>query len=705
MMLDTFHPMVAMVTEILIHSLWQGGIIALLLAAVLTVLKNCDARVRYALCCLALASVIAWCGMTGFYFAVNSEWSDAEPANQPAVTQQGAEMPAGVTDVPNSPAESSALYRFDSESLYGWLFPIWALGVVLLSAYHLLGWRRMNAMARRSTDRIPEAWKNRVAVLCYEMKLMRPVNVLSSTRVAVPCVFGWIKPVVLLPVSMFSGLEPSEIEMIIMHELAHVRRNDIVVNILQTAAETLLFFNPAVWWISRQIRIEREHCCDDAVVACREDRLGYARALASLEEWRAVHGGFVAAAGGSSLLSRVRRIVGVTSGRNRPASVGVTGVFLVAVLLGLGMVIMGGPAQEAQAETAIERAENFQKQSGDIEGRWEMETDSRRAQIDVRFGRRRNFGFSFRRSELSGEIDDNTTYVRMTRDAGTFHLIGEFEADEDGWWGGGECYFRPNPDYIQEMENMGFDLSDDEDILSLAVHNITVDYTRGLVELGYDNLSLSKLMEAHIHDVSPEFIREFIELGYKDLKMDRLIEMSIHDADPDFVRGLAEHGYRDLPARKLVEMRIHDADPDFVGGLAEAGYTDLDPSRLVELRIHDVTPEYIRQMNELGYNDISPAKLVEMRIHDVSPDYVRQLAELGYNDLSPSKLVEMKIHDVSPAYIRELAELGYKDISPSRLVEMSIHDVSPRFIRRLQEEGYDDLSPRELIEFKIHGDW
>jgi len=704
MMQDTLNLVVATVTQILVHSLWQGGIIALLLAAALFFLKNADARLRYALSCLALASVIAWCALTGFYFSMKAEWT-AVPDEQQAVVQDSADSHATVASLTTSSELTGEFYRLGNGSLYRWLFPVWAIGVVLLSAYHMLGWRRMSRLTRRGTDNIPPAWKERFANLCEEMRLMKTVGVVGSSRISVPCVFGWVKPVVLLPVSIFSGLGAAEIEMIVVHELAHVRRNDILVNILQTAAETLLFFNPAVWWISRQIRAEREHCCDDAVVACRQDKLGYARALASLEEWRAVSGGFVAAAGSSSLLWRIRRIVGATTGRTRPVSVGVAGIFLFAVLLGAGMVLFGGPAQEVRAQTTLEKAENFEKQSGDINGRWEIESDGRRTHIDMRFGRRMNVGFTVRNDELSGTIDENTTYARIIRDAGTFHLVGKFDKDDDGLWGRGELYFRANPDYIKEMESMGFDLGDDEDVLSLAVHNVTLDYTRGMEELGYDDLSLNKLVEAHIHDVTPEFIREFIELGYKDLKIDRLIEMSIHDADPDFVRGLAEYGYRDLPARKLVEMRIHDADPDFVAGLAEVGYTGLDPSRLVELRIHDVTPEYIRRLSEFGYKDITAAKLVEMRIHDVSPDYIRQLTELGYNDLSPSKLVEMKIHDVSPSYIRELAELGYKDISPSRLVEMCIHDVSPRFIRKLQEKGYDDLSPRELVDFKIHGDW
>jgi beta-lactamase regulating signal transducer with metallopeptidase domain len=140
------------------------------------------------------------------------------------------------------------------------------------------------------------------------LALDRAVRIVESSAVSVPAMIGWMKPVILLPAAALSGLTPGQLEALIAHELAHVRRHDYLVNLLQTAVETLLFYHPAVWWASRQVRTEREHCCDDlAVGVC--DRVAYVTALANLAAFSA-RPRFAMAATGGSLLRRVRRLLG-----------------------------------------------------------------------------------------------------------------------------------------------------------------------------------------------------------------------------------------------------------------------------------------------------------------------------------------------------------------------------------------------------------
>ena len=115
----------------------------------------------------------------------------------------------------------------------------------------------------------------------------QPVSLRQSVGVTTPAVVGWLRPVILLPVGMCAGLSTAQVEMILAHELAHVGRQDYLVNLLLNVVETILFYHPAVWWIAARVREERENACDDlALAACNDDRLGYVRALASLEEMR-----------------------------------------------------------------------------------------------------------------------------------------------------------------------------------------------------------------------------------------------------------------------------------------------------------------------------------------------------------------------------------------------------------------------------------
>ena len=141
------------------------------------------------------------------------------------------------------------------------------------------------------------------------MRLSRVPHIVDSALVDVPTVVGWLRPLILLPVAALANLTPAQVDSILAHELAHVRRHDYLVNVLQTLTETLLFYHPAVWWVSARVRAEREHCCDEIAVEICGDAADYARALVELESWRVSSATMALAATGGSLFDRVRRIM------------------------------------------------------------------------------------------------------------------------------------------------------------------------------------------------------------------------------------------------------------------------------------------------------------------------------------------------------------------------------------------------------------
>ena len=141
------------------------------------------------------------------------------------------------------------------------------------------------------------------------LRISKPVRIAQSAIVQVPMLIGWVRPVILIPASVVSGLTIAQLEAVIAHELAHVRRHDYLANIVQTAAEILLFYHPACWWISKQIRAEREHACDDLAVSVCGDRVLYAEALADLETLRSETQVLGLAATDGVLMRRIRRLV------------------------------------------------------------------------------------------------------------------------------------------------------------------------------------------------------------------------------------------------------------------------------------------------------------------------------------------------------------------------------------------------------------
>jgi len=193
------------------------------------------------------------------------------------------------------------------------------------------GWWIARRMRTQRVRPAPPEWQATLDRIGARIGLFRPVRLLVSAFVEVPTVVGWLRPVVLAPVAALAGLPPEHVEALLAHELAHIRRHDYLVNILQSIAEALLFYHPAVWWVSGHIRAERELCCDDVAVAVSGDVLTYASALAVLESNRPAHANPALAANGGSLADRIGRLLG----QSRPAvrTLPGPGVIVSAVLL------------------------------------------------------------------------------------------------------------------------------------------------------------------------------------------------------------------------------------------------------------------------------------------------------------------------------------------------------------------------------------
>ncbi|MBT3201518.1 MAG: M48 family metalloprotease [Phycisphaerales bacterium] len=191
-----------------------------------------------------------------------------------------------------------------------WAILVWLVGVTMMSVWHFGGWVQVRGMRRLGTRPAQPDVQNTFDRLLDRLEIRRPVRLLESVRVTVPVVVGWFRPLVLLPIGAVTGLTREQLEAILVHELAHVRRWDCLVQVLQAIMETLLFYHPGVWWVSRRIREESEQCCDDLAVGLCPDRMGYAHALVKVAELGATRKpACVAAATGGRLMSRIRRLV------------------------------------------------------------------------------------------------------------------------------------------------------------------------------------------------------------------------------------------------------------------------------------------------------------------------------------------------------------------------------------------------------------
>ena len=349
----------------LVHFVWQGAALALAVRAAMAVLARRPANVRYVVACAGLAAMAIAPAATALMVSGPVPGTGVTvlvPAGE-AVGVPAAHPPSSMTEAP--PAAPSGAVRTSQlaalvEKSLGAIVVVWLVGVAAVSAVYLGGWVRVRRLVRRRVFPALERWERVAAELGRRMRVSRPVRCLESAAVGVPTLIGCLKPVILVPVGLATGLAPEEVEALLAHELAHVRRWDYLANMVQTAVETLLFYHPAVWWLSGRIRAEREQCCDEIVVATCGNRAAYARALAALADSQAVARPALAARGGR-LLERIRRILAMQTERQgavrwlagSASLVGIAAVLVTALAIASCSGPGGGPSDAEKAPPAI----------------------------------------------------------------------------------------------------------------------------------------------------------------------------------------------------------------------------------------------------------------------------------------------------------------------------------------------------------------
>jgi uncharacterized protein (TIGR03435 family) len=342
----------------LVHFVWQGAVIALAAACILRVLRGSRPQLRYAVACMALATMLASPAFTALVLT---------RAPRTAVSQtihvlrapEGAVLGVAIV-APWSPARTDGSGRnsaqpptevrlpvpINTNRLFSTLITLWLLGVMILLTRLATGCWRVQRLHHVARLEAPSRWQPLAEDLAARLGLRRRFLVVDSARISTPTVIGWLRPVVLLPIAALSGLTPRQVEAILAHELAHIRRHDFLINLLQTLGETALFYHPAVWWISSRIRTEREHCCDDVAVSVCGDAREYAAALTELASWSMAHPPLAMAATRGPLLDRVRRLLRLEESDRRfgrttlAVAVAVTTIVGVA---GLGAILRAQP--------------------------------------------------------------------------------------------------------------------------------------------------------------------------------------------------------------------------------------------------------------------------------------------------------------------------------------------------------------------------
>ena len=739
----------------LLHFVWQGAAIAALLATADLLLRRASAHARYLAACGAMVLMLI-VAVGSFIRAARLPGGD--PVASPAVVA-GNRLPAPLagsvlgTEPMRARLESraearrqrSAPLQWDRAAIAGltrrlmpWLVALWCAGVALLSLRLIGGWWLTRRILARSLEAPLVELDDVLGSLKQRLALSAPVRICRSALVDVPTVIGWMRPVILLPMSTLTGLSPRQIEALLAHELAHIRRHDYLVNLLQSALETLLFYHPAVWWVSRRVREERENCCDDVAVAVCGDAVTYARALAELERLRSETPRLALAATGGSLLARIQRLVGASRLDAAPNwSAGLLAALLAMVLLtgaglGWGMASPEAPVRLRAFERQARReARHMVARVTEASGRVTLAaaTVARVVAIPV-VGSLAPLGptvtveaTSTCETPASGVDSDHAhmsgSCPKERRDAA------ESDNDSDRAFtdhGVDRTYVKAlraeefsdddivqlhdhglSLEYVAGMRGPGMPELGADDLVELFSHGVPVEFVRSLTAPGQPERSVEDLVALRSHGVSSDYVHRLESAGYANLSTDELVGLASHGVSTDYALAMKRSGHDEFSAEDLVELSAHGVSSTLVGSLAASGRTDAPVSELVQLGDHGVSAEYVGEIAKSMDDPLPTESIVALHDHGISAEWLSAMIWMGYDDPQRSDLMQLQQNGITPEYVFGFRALGYRDLSPADLIRLRSNGVDPRAVALLRGLGLRDLTVSSMVALRANG--
>lgn len=618
----------------LLHFLWQGAALAALAAALIAAARQ--ASTRYAIAVGALVLMVA--APVATYFVLHQD----EPAFS-ATKQAAVPTLAYVVNLATHRAVASTQSRFLSGGLLTIFVELWFIGVMLFSLRTAGGFFVIARLRRRESKPMNPG----LLALCREMQhrlgIFRAIRYCESLHLDAPAVVGWFRPVVLLPISALSGLTELQLRAVVAHELAHIRRLDAFFNLFQVAAETLLFYHPAVWWLSKRIRAERENCCDDVALSVCGNPAEYARALALMEQWRAAPT-FAMAANRGPLASRVTRLLGLTEKGSSLRNAGVAfGALCLAAALIAGNALFGVVHTASAHSFSLHQSNN------------------RDGVIVV-------------------------TAPRPSPQAKPGPKPTPSSAQDTA----------PAPkskSYIEGMKAEGFDNLSADDLIAMKIQGITPEYIHEIRAEGFKP-SPDELVAMKVQGITPEYIHE-VRAMKLNFDLDSLIGMKVQGITPEYVDEMRKLGFQ-ADTDQLIGMKVQGITPQYVDEMRKLGFQP-DADQLIGMKVQGITPEYVHQLRDLSINPDAD-DLIGMKVQGIDASYVGSIRATG---LSPDKdeWVALKVQGVSGDFIKGLQAAGFKP-DVDEVVAAKVMGITPQFIELARSHGFKNLDLNKLIQLK-----
>jgi len=582
----------------LIHFCWQAAVIAGLYRMVSLAFARRSSQVRYV---LALSALLAMFGAAVFTFVweMRSPGQALSPGSFASINNAVAAgdfprvVAPGGTSGSQAAADGAAIIS-SLPNLMGWIDVFWGIGVLALSVRGLGGWWLIHRLRNAGLPHAPEPVCAAFKRISAALGLHKTILLRVSNAIASPITVGAVRAMVLLPVSAITLLGPEELEVVLAHELAHVRRADFVWNLVQTLVETLFFFHPAVWWISGRVRHERELCCDDLALTICPNPVVYASALFHLEEHRSRQMRLAMALDGhqspQTLRMRIARILGETMPMSanrslRPFSAAAVFAAVVVLLVPAPQVIAGLTPTPSPTVSVTQT----QHPSAIV-------TSSQAAVSKP----------NPRTAPAPSRLTPEPIQIAQAQPQNEAPATSPSEPT------------GPKSTYIDRMKAAGYDVDLDK-MIAMKIQGITPEYARSMAQLGFGKLSADDLIACKIHGVTAESIAEFKKQGLEVKSIQDAISYRIFEVTPEFAEGMAKAGFKNLDSQKLLALRVQGVTPEYAQSIVRQ-YPGATVEDVIKTKIFNINSDFIAQAKAHGFTNLSLEKLVQLRISGILDD-------------------------------------------------------------------------------------
>ena len=641
----------------LLHFCWQSTAIAIVYAVIdrCTVWASAPVRYGIALCALALMPLVAVLTFLQQEQLVSSHVGQNQ--QEFAVSQLGTIHAAVIEQLPlAAPVVGNSELWIAEHS--GLLLPcmdaIWLTGVLVLAIRAAGGWWQLRSLRRRAQVVVPPQLRISFNKLADRYQLGRRVVLQVSDEVISPMVFGIWRTVVLVPLSAALSLAPEQLEAVLAHELAHVRRWDYLCNLLQTFVECLFFFQPAMWWMSRRTREFREVCCDEVAAKTCGDPVVYVEALLHMEEQRAQSMRLAMALQGDSgtLLNRVRRVMGENAMEQRSMS-GMRMTAVAMILMGLYVaphVAHGMKAESKQTVAPENSLSAAEPKSAKLVAAETPAVNARPAAIAMAM------------PEPVPNPMATPTPDPSPRPAPS--VMAEQGAAQQG--GGME--------YLQKMRDAGYplDLNKDLDqIVTLRSLGVTPEFAKSMSQTGLGTPTLHDLITLKSLGVTPDYVAS--------LKGSVLAPASFHDIvtvkslgiTPDYARSLESLGFGKPTMHDVVSMKSVGVTPEYVTALKASGIPPADLHEAVSMKAVGVTTEYANAMSAAGFSGMNAHELIAMRAQGMTPEYAKWL-KATFPDADSHAMRQATNFHIDADFVAKAKANGFNSVSLDKLTKLKM---------------------------------